>query len=118
MCGIAGFLQKSNGRFNGSGNVPAVGATLLKKLTGLECRGPDLAGVAIWGARDDRGNWAARVKLGDNVNDVEAARRAEQVLGAVEQMAPMRDIERAGGYVRLALEGEVDPLNFERAVQS
>jgi methylamine---glutamate N-methyltransferase subunit A len=43
MCGIAGYLAKSDA-------ACAVGARVLAMLMALACRGPDSAGVAIWGA--------------------------------------------------------------------
>ena len=42
MCGIVGYLEKS-------GTSGAVGERLLAMLTALACRGPDSAGVAVWG---------------------------------------------------------------------
>ena len=82
MCGIAGFFDKSQ-----SGSSPA-GATLLRMLTALSCRGPDSAGIALWGSGED--GLVARVKLGDG-GDLEArrreilsrARRATRVLASV-----------------------------------
>jgi len=47
MCGIAGFFDKSH-----AGSSPA-GATLLRMLTALSCRGPDSAGIALWGEGED-----------------------------------------------------------------
>ena len=59
MCGIVGLLQKS-----GEDNQP-VGKLLLAMLRALACRGPDSAGVALYGVpRPDR--LVAQVKLGDN----------------------------------------------------
>ena len=66
MCGIAGFFDKTD-----IGRVPA-GATLLRMLTALSCRGPDSAGIALWGPGDD--GLIVRVKLGDG-GDLEARRR-------------------------------------------
>ncbi len=47
MCGIIGFLDKSGGRER------PVGRTLLAMLRALSCRGPDSAGVALFGGHDD-----------------------------------------------------------------
>src|SRR5438874_11766267 len=47
MCGIIGFLDK-----RGGGEWP-VGRTLLTMLQALSCRGPDSAGVAVFGPAGD-----------------------------------------------------------------
>jgi glutamate synthase domain-containing protein 1 len=47
MCGIVGFLEK-----RGQGRVP-LGRTLLTMLQALACRGPDSAGVALFGGAAD-----------------------------------------------------------------
>ena len=47
MCGIVGFFEKS-----GTMDAP-VGVTLLRMLTALGCRGPDSAGMALWGGGAD-----------------------------------------------------------------
>jgi glutamate synthase domain-containing protein 1 len=89
MCGIAGFFAKSAGT-----EAPA-GATLLRMLTALGCRGPDSAGIALWGTGDD--GLVVRVKLGDT-GDLTArrqevlrrARRVTRVLRAATQGALLR----------------------------
>lgn len=54
MCGIIGFLDKrpDPGR--------RLGSTLLAMLQALSCRGPDSAGVALFGPRDE---WHARLSV-------------------------------------------------------
>jgi glutamate synthase domain-containing protein 1 len=59
MCGIAGFFDKSGDHRNSS-----VGQILIAMLEGLACRGPDSAGVALFGTSTDR-RAVLRVKLGD-----------------------------------------------------
>jgi methylamine---glutamate N-methyltransferase subunit A len=89
MCGIAGFFAKSAGS-----DAPA-GATLLRMLTALGCRGPDSAGIALWGPGDD--GLVVRVKLGEE-GDLTArrqevlrrARRVTRVLRAATQGALLR----------------------------
>ncbi len=96
MCGIAGFFDKTD-----IGRVPA-GATLLRMLTALSCRGPDSAGIALWGPGDD--GLIVRVKLGDG-GDLEArrrevlrrARRATRVQASAVQGALLRLARREGG---------------------
>ena len=43
MCGIAGFWDKT------ANEQVAVGQTIFKMLQALGCRGPDSAGVALYG---------------------------------------------------------------------
>jgi len=59
MCGIEGFFDKSGDHRNSS-----VGQILIAMLEGLACRGPDSAGVALFGTSTDR-RAVLRVKLGD-----------------------------------------------------
>ncbi len=51
MCGIIGFLDKR-------GQEPPLGRSLLSMLQALACRGPDSAGVAVFGPA---GDWHLRV---------------------------------------------------------
>lgn len=83
MCGIAGYLDMRHGK-----KLPA-GAAMLKMLTALGCRGPDSAGVAVFGAAA-KGELVARVKLGDGAPTAarlsavkKAASRAARVKSAV-----------------------------------
>jgi methylamine---glutamate N-methyltransferase subunit A len=59
MCGIVGYLDKS-------GNPDtALGDILYRMLTTLSCRGPDSAGVAMYG-NSQQGDWILRIKLGEH----------------------------------------------------
>ena len=60
MCGIAGFFDKT--RDNGESSI---GKILMAMLRGLACRGPDSAGVALFGASADHQS-VLRVKLGED----------------------------------------------------
>jgi glutamate synthase domain-containing protein 1 len=55
MCGIVGFLDKRGGTEH------PVGRTLLAMLNALGCRGPDSAGVAVFGPRQP--DWVLRLAL-------------------------------------------------------
>ncbi len=58
MCGIAGFFDKT--RDNRNSNL---GRILITMLEGLACRGPDSAGVALFGSGADHQKWCLeRVK--------------------------------------------------------
>src|SRR5690349_10724895 len=59
MCGIVGYLHK-----RGDPEAP-VGEMLYRMLTTLSCRGPDSAGVAMFGHAEE-GHWILRVKLGEH----------------------------------------------------
>ena len=54
---------------------------------------------AIW--NPSRPNWAARIKLGDGLDEAAISRRAQQVLGAAESLLSVRDIERHGRKLRV-----------------
>src|SRR6266511_2500459 len=58
MCGIVGFLDRTGGERQ------ALGQVLLKMLMALGCRGPDSAGVALYGNPAASGV-VVRVKLGE-----------------------------------------------------
>jgi glutamate synthase domain-containing protein 1 len=92
MCGIAGFLDTSDDR-----DAPT-GAALLRMLTALGCRGPDSAGIALWG----RGgvDLLVRVKLGDG-GDLEARRR--EVLRQVRRVTRVRASTGQGSLLRLVV---------------
>jgi glutamate synthase domain-containing protein 1 len=64
MCGIIGFLDK-----RGNAQLP-VGHVLLGMLQALSCRGPDSAGVALFGAPS---SWHVRVSVPPGVDPEEAA---------------------------------------------
>ena len=57
MCGIAVFLNKTGSE--------AVGCTILTMLNAVGCRGPDSAGVAVFGTAT-RDGFVIRVKLGED----------------------------------------------------
>jgi methylamine---glutamate N-methyltransferase subunit A len=93
MCGIAGFFDRSVDR-----DAPT-GAALLRMLTALRCRGPDSAGIALWGRGGDD-DLLVRVKLGD-VGDLEARRR--EVLRQARRVTRVRASTRQGSLLRLVV---------------
>jgi glutamate synthase domain-containing protein 1 len=98
MCGIVGYLDKIGAEGGNVGNV------LLGMLNALACRGPDSAGVALFGARQS-GQFVAQVKLGDNGNGTARA-------GAVKIIAEKfggREFTQTGAYLRFVF-GETDDL--------
>jgi len=106
MCGIAGFFAKS-----GDPGAPA-GATLLRMLTALGCRGPDSAGIALWGRGDD--DLVVRVKVGDG-GDLEARRR--EVLRRARQITRVRASTAQGALLRLAV-AKAGPAELAAAIEA
>jgi methylamine---glutamate N-methyltransferase subunit A len=98
MCGIVGYLDKIGAE---GGNV---GSVLLGMLNALACRGPDSAGVALFGARQS-GQLVARVKLGDNGN---GTARSGEVKIIAEKFGG-REFTQTGAYLRFVF-GETDDL--------
>lgn len=98
MCGIVGYLDKI-GAENGN-----VGSVLLGMLNALACRGPDSAGVALFGAGQS-GQLVAQVKLGDNGN---GTARAGEVKIIAEKFGG-REFRQTGAYLRFIF-GETDDL--------
>ena len=106
MCGIAGFLDTSDDR-----DAPT-GAALLRMLTALGCRGPDSAGIALWG----RGgaDLLVRVKLGDG-GDLEARRR--EVLRQARRVTRVRASTRQGSLLRLVV-AKAEPGALAAAIEA
>lgn len=88
MCGIAGFLQKD------PSSAPRAADALLEMLLALNRRGPDSAGVALYGPSRSDG-YVVRAWYG---NDEEAAARASV---AAKDLLAVQSAEQTGGYLRL-----------------
>ncbi len=104
MCGIIGYLDKRGGPDR------PVGRVLLNMLQALSCRGPDSAGVAVFGPPSP--GWVLQVKLPEVVVLTEAAESAvetEAVDAFVRQaLNGLPDVVRhqvAGAYLRLEVSG-------------
>jgi glutamate synthase domain-containing protein 1 len=105
MCGIVGFFEKS-------GTVEApVGATLLRMLTALGCRGPDSAGIALWGEGAD--GLIVRVKLGD-ADDLGARRR--EVIRQARRITRVRAAAAQGSLLRVVV-AKAEPGELARAIE-
>jgi glutamate synthase domain-containing protein 1 len=105
MCGIVGFFDRAHG------DGP-VGAKILAMLDALACRGPDSAGVALWGAAAD--GLVARVKLGDE-GDADARRR--EVVRRAARVARVRDTRLQGSLLRLVV-AKADPGELASAIEA
>ncbi len=105
MCGIIGYLDRT-----GDGQA-SLGQTLFAMLKALGCRGPDSAGVAIYG---DTTGLVLRVKLGEGEAGGDLADRVETEL---RSRARVLDMERHGPYLRAVVAGAKEPLDLARAVE-
>jgi methylamine---glutamate N-methyltransferase subunit A len=102
MCGIVGFLNKTNDT-----QVPA-GATILGMLNALGCRGPDSAGVALFGPPAE-GRFVLRVKVGDN-----GVRLGE----FVRSLDDGAEITSTGAYARLAVSSRIAPGEWAARIEA
>ena len=103
MCGIVAFWDKTD-----TNEYRAAGRILLAMLHALGCRGPDSAGVALYGPPVDR-RLVVRVKLGD---DGEFGSRARQVLGVAESFGEISDFSNGDCYARFLVSDQVDQLRL------
>lgn len=92
MCGIVGYLNRS-----GSGSSAPIGSILLGMLKSLDCRGPDSAGVAIFGpARTP--NLKLRIKLNGDANLADSADRVRDI---VSERVPVLESATVQEYLQL-----------------
>jgi glutamate synthase domain-containing protein 1 len=105
MCGIIGFLDKRGGR-----NRP-VGRTLLTMLQALSCRGPDSAGVAIFGPPHAR--WILQVKFPEQGDPAKASKTALETL---RDCVSVIGHKTTGAYLRLEVERSADPADLEQTL--
>jgi glutamate synthase domain-containing protein 1 len=105
MCGIVGFLDRRGDT--------ALGATLLKMLDALACRGPDSAGVALFG-HEAPGRLLVRLKLGDQ-GDLDE--RAKQVSADANPFGAAGFV-RTDAYLRFSIAESADVKQFMKAVES
>lgn len=108
MCGIAGFLDKTRNE-----NAP-VGQTVLTMLNALACRGPDSAGVALYGNRHN-GDLVLRVKLGEDGGFEKQAGRVSDQVGSMGRVCKA---DSTGAYLRLVMDYEGDPQVLEYTIES
>jgi glutamate synthase domain-containing protein 1 len=102
LCGIVGFLDKRGGHDR------PVGRTILAMLEALGCRGPDSAGVAIFGT--PRGGCVMRVKLPE---DAPLAAGEAAVLAALRDSGAVLRHTVVGACVRLEVDVAADTDSLE-----
>jgi methylamine---glutamate N-methyltransferase subunit A len=101
MCGIVGFLDKRGGQ-------RPLGQTLLALLQALGCRGPDSAGVAVFGPT--RPYWVLNIKLPEHVPPAQAV---PAIVEAVRDCGTARGHQATGAYLHLELDPHTDPEGLE-----
>lgn len=107
MCGIVGFFAKDGG--------PAeIGRTILGMLRALGCRGPDSAGVALFGAPNDD-QFVVRVKLGE---DGKLESKARQIAACLETLPGCSHVSTNTFYARFLVNDEIDLLRLTSTVES
>jgi glutamate synthase domain-containing protein 1 len=105
MCGIIGFLDKRHH------SESPLGRTFLSMLQALSCRGPDSTGVAVFGPPSPY--WILQIKL-PNHQDVQQA--ANMILDTVRAQARVALHHIVGAYLRLEVDGTVDPVGLEETL--
>lgn len=106
MCGILGFLDRTGG------SEAPIGQTLLTMLTALGSRGPDSAGVALFGPPSD--GIVLRVKLGENGD---LGRRAHEVMQRLQPVTAVRDHSVTASYLRLVVDADADVEQIIRTIE-
>jgi glutamate synthase domain-containing protein 1 len=107
MCGIVGFMNKSVDRSE------PLGQTLLGMLRALGCRGPDSAGVALFGPGTE--SWVLQVKLPESLGVDTAAATVQR---ATARVAPVLDARATGAYLRLVVDARAEPGALLEAIES
>jgi glutamate synthase domain-containing protein 1 len=105
MCGIVGFLDRRGGTDR------PVGRTLLGLLQALGCRGPDSAGVALFGPAP--GGWLVQVKLPERLDP---AAGGAAVLHALRAAGPVLRHEVTGAYLAVDVDGAAEAAGLEGTI--
>ena len=107
MCGIVGFFAKG-------GENAEVGRIILGMLRALGCRGPDSAGVALFGKPDD-GRFTVRVKLGES-GDLESG--ARQIAAQLDKIPGCSQFSTTSSYARFLASADTDLNRLAVAIES
>jgi methylamine---glutamate N-methyltransferase subunit A len=106
MCGIVGYLDKT-----GTKNQ-RLGKTLLGMLNALACRGPDSAGVALFGPSRPN-QLIARVKIGSNGD---GAKRAIEIKMLAQRFGA-EEFAQKNEYLRFVFQDTVDLKPFISSIE-
>jgi glutamate synthase domain-containing protein 1 len=107
MCGIVGYFDKTGAE------SPPIGKILLGMLEELACRGPDSAGVALFGNPQPH-RLVARVKLGNHGG---SAQRALAVESAAQKFGA-QEFAQKGDYLRFSFRENGDLKPFLSSIES
>ncbi len=102
MCGIIGYLNKK-----GNQEYP-VGQTLYGMLQALSCRGPDSAGVAVFGPK--QGFLVLQIKYPESLT---AANAARAIVEPIRETVAIVRHQIIGAYLRLEVESATDVVALE-----
>jgi methylamine---glutamate N-methyltransferase subunit A len=105
MCGIVGFLAK-----RGGADRP-LGRTLFAMLQALGCRGPDSAGVALFGSPQPL--WILQIKVAE---DPEASTSLAAVRSALQERATVLGATSRGAYLRLEVQSSLAAPQLEESL--
>jgi glutamate synthase domain-containing protein 1 len=108
MCGIIGYMNKS-----AQADRP-LGAIMLSMLQALGSRGPDSAGVALYGDSGD-GALVLRIKLGEHGAFED---RGERIKTRVERMGKVRGASVVSNYLRLIVDYDGDLTALQRDIEA
>jgi glutamate synthase domain-containing protein 1 len=103
MCGIIGFFNKP------SGSSHPLGKTLLSMLQALSCRGPDSAGVAIFGP--PQASWVLQIKIPEHGDP---AAGVKCLMETLRDRAAVVGHHIRGAYLRLELERSAEAGELEQ----
>jgi glutamate synthase domain-containing protein 1 len=108
MCGIVGYLDKSN-----SGAL-TLGKTIIDMLTALDARGPDSAGVALFAGGQD-GRMVLKISLGESGDFGAVAEQVEQKVGG---LGTVHESSRVEEYLRLVVSCDQSAVDLEKLIES
>jgi methylamine---glutamate N-methyltransferase subunit A len=107
MCGLVGYLNRQK-----DSKAP-LGDILYRMTSGLCRRGPDSAGVALYGTpRNNR--LKVRVKLGEQ-GDLRG--EGDRLVKGVSEVTRVYESETIAEYQRLVIEAGIDPVALEKAIE-
>src|SRR5216117_1780348 len=107
MCGLVGYLDRK-----GKSQTP-LGEILYKMTSGLCRRGPDSAGVALYGPSQVK-RMKLRVKLGEQGD---FCSQGLKLVEAISGFTRVYESETIAEYQRLVVDAGCDPVVLERAIE-
>ncbi|MCS7046927.1 MAG: hypothetical protein NZO58_11270 [Gemmataceae bacterium] len=102
MCGIVGYWDKRGG-------PQPLGAVLLAMLNALSCRGPDSAGVALFGPAGD--GWRLHIKLPE---DLPAKAASQEIRDVLRRLGTILAHEILGAYLKLEIDTTAAVADLEQ----